>query len=63
MTARYRDPATGLAYATQYAYGELKKLRKENGRWSTLLGDYITFDTGVPSDVPQGIKDVISGKG
>lgn len=50
--AKFRDPKTGLAYASTYAYKEIQRLHGGGSRWSDLLGCYVgsatIFARGVP---------------
>ncbi|MCJ1478135.1 hypothetical protein MMC13_006811 [Lambiella insularis] len=39
--AKFRDPKTGLPYASSYAYKEIQKLCNGGSRWSSLLGCYV----------------------
>ena len=39
--AKYRDPKTGLAYSSVYAYHEIEKLKTGRFAWSDMLGCYV----------------------
>lgn len=51
--ARFRDPKTGLAYATRYAYKEIQELRGGGSRWSNLLDCYVGPINNVARGVPE----------
>lgn len=54
LPARYRDPATGLAYANTYAFREIQRIKEHHFAWSNLLGCYVggtrMAARGVPED-------------
>ena len=60
MHARYRDPKTGAPYANVAAFKQLRANESlgtyTNGRWSTLLGQYVGSDMDAPSAIPERLK-------
>ena len=54
LTARYRDPTTGVKYANATAFKKLKQLRQHKYRWSSMLGCYIGRAGHAANGVPQG---------
>lgn len=60
--ARYRDPKTGVPYANMTAFKQLRMNdsvgRYTNGRWSTLLGQYVGSDLDTPAAVPSVLKRI-----
>lgn len=50
--ARYRDPATGLAYCNAYAYREIQRLQRGEYHWSKLVGAYVGQGTYAARGVP-----------
>ncbi len=52
--ARYRDPATGLAYANSFAYKKLQEMKKHNFTWSSMLGCYVGSAGVAARGVPDG---------
>ena len=63
MPARYRDPRTGVPYANIAAFKQLRTNdsaeRYTNGRWSTLLGQYVGSDLDAPAAVPNLLKRAV----
>ena len=54
-TVRYRDPATGIAYANALAYKKLQELKDHKYTWSSMLGCYVGLEGGVAArGVPEG---------
>ena len=51
--AKFRDPKTGLAYASTYAYKEIQRLHSGGSRWSNLLDCYV----GSATIVARGVLD------
>ncbi|MCJ1277214.1 hypothetical protein MMC21_005024 [Puttea exsequens] len=51
--ARFRDPKTGLGYASSYAYKEIQRLRKYEARWSNLLDCYVGHANSPARGVPE----------
>ncbi|KAF2100609.1 YL1-domain-containing protein [Rhizodiscina lignyota] len=57
--ARYRDPATGLAYADGYAYKCIQRLVKGGCQWSGLLGCFVgTVGEPMFGRAAVGVPDV-----
>lgn len=54
LPARYRDPASGVAYANAQAYKRLKDLQKNKFTWSSMLGCYVGESGVVARGVPEG---------
>ena len=54
LPARYRDPATGLAYANSLAYKKLQEIKKHNFTWSSMLGCYVGAAGVAARGVPEG---------
>ncbi|MCJ1440154.1 MAG: hypothetical protein MMC23_000637 [Stictis urceolatum] len=59
VPAHFRDPRTGLAYATKEAYAELQRLLDGSMRWSNLLGCFV----GPRSRAAKGVPEGFFGKG
>ena len=51
--ARYRDPSTGLPFATAHAYHEIRRLIKGEYKWSRLLGAWV----GTGAYAARGVPD------
>jgi len=61
QVARYRDPATGLPYASAAAYKSVKKVLSGQGAWSSVLQCWVGEvkpAKGVPKSVWYGTKPV-----
>ena len=60
MYARYRDPKTGAPYANVAAFKQLRANESlgtyTNGRWSTLLGQYVGSDMDAPAALPERLR-------
>jgi vacuolar protein sorting-associated protein 72 len=55
LPVRYRDPATGIGYATAAAYKKLQELKDYQFAWSSMLGCYVGRDGAVAArGVPEG---------
>lgn len=55
LPVRYRDPATGIGYATAAAYKKLQELKDYQFTWSSMLGCYVGRDGAVAArGVPEG---------
>lgn len=53
LPARYRDPQTGLPYASAYAFREIQRLRHGHFKWSRLLGAWVGTGTQAARGVPE----------
>ncbi|CUS13649.1 unnamed protein product [Tuber aestivum] len=51
--ARFRDPATGMPYASLNAYREIQRILQGEIQWSCLLGAYV----GTPNFAAKGVPD------
>lgn len=51
--ARYRDPSTGLPFATAHAYNEIRRLIRGEYKWSRLLGAWVGTGTYAARGVPE----------
>lgn len=51
--ARYRDPSTGLPFATAQAYREIRRLIKGDYRWSKILGAWVGTGSCAAKGVPE----------
>ncbi|KEF52172.1 uncharacterized protein A1O9_11799 [Exophiala aquamarina CBS 119918] len=52
---RYRDPATGIGFATAAAYKKLQEVKDHQFIWSSMLGCYVGRDGAVAArGVPEG---------
>lgn len=63
QVARYRDPATGLPYASAAAYKSVKKVLNGQGAWSSIFQCWVGEvrpAKGVPTSVWNGTKAIIS---
>ena len=56
--ARFRDPRTGLAYSDTYAFRAIRRLRKGECRWSSLLGCYVGSTSAAAQGVPERFQRV-----
>lgn len=61
LPVRYRDPATGIGYATAAAYKKLQELKDYRFAWSSMLGCYVGRNgavaaRGVPDGFLQGTQ-------
>ncbi|EXJ76344.1 uncharacterized protein A1O5_00852 [Cladophialophora psammophila CBS 110553] len=55
LTARYRDPDMGIAFANAAAYKTLHELKEHKFMWSTMLGCYVGREGATPArGVPEG---------
>lgn len=54
LPARYRDPATGLAYANSFAYKKLQEVKSHGFAWSGMLGCYVGQAGVAARGVPDG---------
>ena len=54
LTANYRDPSTGVAYADSFAYHKLQELKRHEHTWSSMLGCYVGRAGFVARGVPDG---------
>ena len=51
--AKFRDPTTGMPYASLHAYREIQKILQGEIQWSCLLGAYV----GTPNVAAKGVPD------
>lgn len=55
LPVRYRDPATGISYATAAAYKKIQELKDYRFAWSSMLGCYVGRDGATAArGVPEG---------
>ena len=52
--ARFRDPATGMPFASLHAYREMRRLLHGHIRWSCLLDAYVGQAGVAARGVPEG---------
>ncbi|KAH9224165.1 YL1 nuclear protein-domain-containing protein [Leptodontidium sp. 2 PMI_412] len=55
--ARYRDPHTCLPYYNSHAYKEIQKLKKNEYKWSRLVGAYVGTATNSARGVPGRFRN------
>ena len=55
--ARYRDPTTGVAYASLHAYKKLKDMQQHRFIWSNMVGCYVGKHGHVARGVPPGFLE------
>lgn len=51
--AKFRDPTTGMPYASLQAYREVQNILQGEIQWSCLLGAYV----GRPNVAAKGVPD------
>ncbi|KAI9888679.1 MAG: hypothetical protein M1814_006535 [Vezdaea aestivalis] len=59
--AKYRDPSTGIPYASRYAYQQIQRLKANEFKWSDLLGCFVGTATMAAKGVPDGFLDGTTG--
>ncbi|RPA87871.1 YL1-domain-containing protein [Ascobolus immersus RN42] len=52
--AKYRDPITGVHYASLRAYKQIQKVRAGNVRWCQMFGCYVGPTDDAADGVPEG---------
>jgi vacuolar protein sorting-associated protein 72 len=52
--AKFRDPATGIPFASLHAYREIQRLLRGEIRWSYMLDAYVGEVGMAASGVPEG---------
>lgn len=54
--ARFRDPKTGISYASLRAYKEIQKVVAGKVIWSQMLGCYVGNLDDAAAGVPEGFR-------
>ena len=54
LTARYRDPSTGVAYANSFSFRKLQEVKRHEHTWSSMLGCYVGRAGFMARGVPDG---------
>lgn len=60
--ARFRDPMTGLPYASQEAFRTVRRLVDGRAQWSGLLGAWVGTKGDAAKAVPEGFRRKIERK-
>ena len=63
LTARYRDPNSGVSYHNKFAYEKLQRLRRHSFIWSSMLGCFVGPSGTAARGVPEGfLQDVLPAR-
>ena len=60
--AKYRDPKTGLPYASAYAYREIQRVYRGDYKFSKLIGGYVGSGGYAAQGVPDRFLDPTKGR-